>query len=530
MFAWDTGATLLAPLVAIVMALVTRRVLPSLAVGVVMAGVVAREGRIGPVDCLFPAFLEGEAAPEGGMVCAVAGYLGGAVLDGDDTTIVLFTLFVAMMVGVMSVSGATRRLVAAVERVAKGSRGSMIASWLAGFVVFFDDYANCLVVGSSMGPVCDRNGVSRAKLAYIVDSTAAPVASLALVGTWVGYEVGLLDQALEAAGQGAGGGFELFLTALPYRFYGVFALALVGIVAFTGLDWGPMLGAERTARAAARHPAAADHDHRDGNLLLAALPIVVLVAITFGYMVIDGIEALQVPVADAAFYEILGGADAYAAMWWGGMMGLCVATLGAAMQATPFTQIGSGARDGALSVLQGIAILYLAWTLGNAIGDTEARTFLTSSLGTWLAPWSLPAAVFVLASLIAFATGTSFGTMSILLPLVVPLAVDLGGDAVGIVAGATAAVLAGASLGDHASPISDTTVLSATGSSCELVEHVRTQLPYALLAGVVSLIVGYVPAGLGASPWLLLPIGIALLFGVHRFLGEDPGAEVAEAA
>ncbi|MCB9666054.1 MAG: Na+/H+ antiporter NhaC family protein [Alphaproteobacteria bacterium] len=519
---WDGGLTLLAPTVAIVVALLSRRVVASLAAGVAVGAVVAAQGRLLPpgADC-FAAAAAGEAPPDAGALCGAFGYAGQAVLSTDNLTISVFTLLVAAMVGVMVDGGAMRTLVAAMEARARGPRATMLASWLSGLVVFFDDYANCVVVGHAMAPVCDRQGVSRAKLAYIVDSTAAPVASLALVGTWVGFEVGLLEDALVQAGQPAGGGFGLFLSGLANRYYSLYALALVGLVAWTGRDLGPMLTAERRARAAA---VATEPDPAPprGAVVAAAVPVLLLVGVTLGAMVRSGIAALEVPVAEAPLYAVLADADAYGSMLWGGVAGLAAAVL-LALRAPglgPQRVVGASLR-GMRTVAAALVVLYTAWTLGNAIGDTGARDFLLGQLGPTLPSWVLPSAVFVLSSLVAFATGTSFGTMSILVPLAVPLAVGMEGGSALLTAATASAVLSGSCLGDHASPISDTTVLSAVGSGCDLVEHVQTQVPYALLAGAVALLLGYLPAGLGVPPWLLLPPGLVALYATLRWVGEE---------
>lgn len=523
--AWDQGLTLLAPVVAIGVALLSRRVVPSLALGVVVAAVVARQGAWMPqgpgheLSCLAG----GAGCEDAGYGSALVSYVVGAVWSVDNLKIITFTVLVSAMVGVMGASGATATLVRAVERVATGPRGAMTASWLAGFLVFFDDYANCMVVGKSMGPVCDRHGVSRDKLAYIVDSTAAPVASLTLVSTWVGYEVSLLDAALAEVGR-PGGGFELFVTALPYRFYGIFALALVGLIAWTGRDFGPMRESEALARGQATGVEGLAPPSW-GTALRAAAPVGVLVGVTFAWMLTTGITALSIPVAEAKLYELLADAAAYDAMLLGSIGGVGVAA-GAGLASGRLDGVGlrAGLTEGIRAVSGALVILYLAWSLGNAIGDTEAQAFLTSVLQGALQPWALPTATFLLAAFTAFATGTSFGTMSILIPLAVPLAVGLGGASQGIVAGTTAAVLAGACLGDHASPISDTTVLSAAGAGADLVDHVRTQLPYALLAGVVSIVVGYLPAGFDVSPWLGIGVGLAFLAVTVRLVGRPATA------
>lgn len=523
-FAWDGGLTLLAPVVAIGTALLTRKVMPSLLAGILVAAIVARQGAVAPLgggeaSCV----LGGEGCEASGFLTAMTSYAADAILNLDNLTITGFTLLVAAMVGVMSASGATERLVRGVERFARGPRGAMISSWLAGLIVFFDDYANCMVVGNSMGPVCDRNGVSRAKLAYIVDSTAAPVASLTLVSTWVGYEVGLIDDALASVGR-AGEGFALFATALPYRFYGIFALALVGILAWTGKDFGPMLAEERAARPH-RAPPSSTPPPSGMEILTAALPVLTLVVVTFGLMLYTGIRALEQPLADSPIYAVLDGADAYRSMFMGGLLGWLVASaLGMRSGLTP-SRWQAGTRAGMGGVFEALVILYLAWSLGNAIGDTEAQAFLSSQLDGRLPPVWLPTVTFLLAGVTAFATGTSFGTMSILIPLVVPLAATMAGSTPEILAASTAAVLAGACLGDHASPISDTTVLSAAGCGADLVTHVRTQLPYAALAGVVSVVVGYGPVALGLSVWVAIPAGLAGLVGAVHLLGTHADPE-----
>ena len=489
---WDGAVTLLAPVVAIGMALATRRVLWSLASGALVAGWVAAQGDV--ADGLG----------------RVVGYVWEAVSSADNLTIATFTVVVAAMVAVMGASGATRLLIAGVERVARGPRGAMVASWLAGFVVFFDDYANCMVVGRSMGPVCDRYGVSRAKLAYIVDSTAAPVASLTLVSTWVGYEVGLLDQALATVGR-EGQGFELFLTALPYRFYGIFALILVGIIAISGRDFGPMLHAERAARSQAM---ASDSPEVVPwrRVFGAAGPVLALVVVTFGLMVQTGLQAEGMVWGETPLFVILGEADVYNAMLAGSVVGWLLAVLqGFGARTLTGAAIASSTWEGLHTVGEALAVLFLAWSLGNAVGDTSAQAYLAAQLSGSFPAWLLPTVVFVLAGITAFSTGTSFGTMSILVPLAVPLAVELGGDSTAILSGTTAAVLAGACLGDHASPISDTTVLSAAGAQVDLVTHVRTQLPYALLAGSVAIVLGYLPSALGLHVAVCIALGVAAL-------------------
>ena len=440
----------------------------------------------------------------------------------DHAIIVGFSVMVAASVGVMSASGATRALVMIIERYAKGPRGAMTVSWLGGMVVFFDDYANCLVVGNAMGPLCDRFKVSRAKLAYIVNSTAAPIASLALVSTWVGYEVGLVGQALAQAGSDARA-FDVFLQALPYRFYSIFTVVFVGTVALSGRDFGPMAIEERAARSRSNTASLARVKAQQvGHWWIAAITVLTLVVLTFYLMISSGRQSLGADAANAALFEVLGQADPYGSMFIASLTAFAFAAL-LTVGTRTLSPVGvaRSAWKGATTVFDAIAILVMAWALGQVIGHTNAAQFIAAVLTDSLPVFLIPTATFLLAAGTAFATGTSFGTMGILIPLVVPLAVGLSGDTVGpVVYSSTAAVLAGACLGDHASPISDTTVLSSIGSKVDVVLHVKTQLPYALCTGLISILAGYIPVSLGLSPWVALPLGMVTCVAVVMIVGR----------
>jgi len=494
----SSGAlSLLAPAVAIMGALWTHRVVPALGAGIVAGALVASGG-----------------APVAAMQ-SVAEHLRSAVFDFDHARITMFSIGVAIAVGLMGAYGGTADLVRSVERVARGPRGTMVASWLAGALVFFDDYANCMVVGATMGPLCDRHRVSRAKLAYIVDSTAAPVASIALVSTWIGYEVGLVSDALpadlgqtlaSALPQGGDVGFAVFLGALPYRFYSLFTLVFVGAIAASGRDFGPMLAEERRCRAEPVPTPA--HDLPRGGAWRGVLPVATLIAVTLGTLIWTGATALGDRLATARPFEVLGSGDSYGAMLTGSAAAVFVASvLGFATAKWTPRAWGRHVIGGARPVLDALLVLYCAWMLASVVQDTGAALYLQGLVGPLLPVWSLPTVVFLVAAVIAFATGTSFGTMSILIPLAVPLALQLAPQAPHILFASTGAVLAGACFGDHASPISDTTVLSAAGSRVDLVTHVNTQLPYALSTALIAVLTGYLPAGLGVSPAIALPVG-----------------------
>ncbi len=502
---WDGGLSLLPPVVAVFLAWITRRVVPSLAAAALVAAAVATQGDL----------LEAPAL-------AVTTLLDN-LLDPDNATITAFSVAVAATVGVLGRSGGTRALVERVERVATNRRRSMTASWLAGAVVFFDDYANCLVVGSSMGPLCDRHGVSRAKLAYIVDATAAPIASVAMVSTWIGYEVGLIAKELEAVGSDLAP-FGVFLEAVPYRFYCLLTLAFVGAIALTGRDFGPMAEVEAGTRPEPRVEA---ESARVPPLWVGLLPVGTLVFGVFGLLIGHGVYNLGGDVVGKAPFEILDAANPFLDMAVGASIAFLVSlATGAAAKVSP-PELARAAWSGTKSVAMALAVLYLAWTLGSLIKQTHAADFLASLLEGRLAPELLPFATFLLAGMTAFGTGSSYFTMGTLLPLVLPLALQLDPTGGPIVLASMAAVLDGAVLGDHVSPISDTTILSALGSGVDLMTHVRTQMPYAMTVGAVAVALCVLPAGYGISPWVLVPVGMAVCVAVVRLLGRVPRAEAA---
>ncbi len=491
--------TLLAPAIAIGTAWKTKRVMLSLSMGIVVGMVVA------------------VALGAGGSVEVVSIVARDTIWSIDHITITVFSMFVAGMVGVLDHTGMMADMVKGLDRWVKTPRAAMVASWCAGWGIFFDDYANCMVVGSAMGPVCDEHKVSRAKLAYIVDSTAAPIASLTLISTWVGYEIDVLNKALETVDR-AGEGFEIFLSAIPYRFYGWLALILALMVATSGRDFGPMLREESLARHGP-DPKVTEHA-ATGKAWRALIPVLALILVTFGSMYAQGIR--ENAGADVPLWQIIGAANPFSSMLNGSIVGLTLAlVMGAASGSR--AEAMSGMLDGFKKLLPAMAVLYLAWALGSAITLSGAQEYLTGLLGGWFPGWALPLVTFCAAAITAFSTGTSFATMGILIPLVVPLGVTLVPEHVEFLLPATVgAVLAGAIWGDHASPISDTTVLSATGARVDLVTHVETQLPYAMLAGVTAALIGYLPAGFGFRPFLSIGIGVVVMGAVLLWRGKHP--------
>ncbi len=508
-----SALSLIPVLLAVALTLSTRQVVLSLGLAVFSAALLLEGGN-----------------PWAAVVRAVDPFMLDAIADRDHAKVTLFSLFIAATVKVSSDAGGTRALIALVAPLARGRRSGMVATWLAGMLVFFDDYANCLIVGSSMRPLTDRLRISREKLAYIVDSTAAPMATVALVSTWIGFEVGLMDDALQARGV-QGSAYSFFLAGLPYRFYPLLTLAFTFFIAASGRDFGPMRQAEAQALAAAPPP---DEDApHPGKALLAALPIATLVGVTAGSLWTQG-RASAGP--EAPLFEIVGGANGYDAMLQGSTASLLLALL---LATVSFRDRGARAASAAIAgmseLFEALVVLILAWTLGSCLGELGTAQWLLAAMGDSLPLWSLPGLTFLLSAAIAFATGTSFGTMAIVMPLVLPMSLDLAPfaevSAAGFIPLATAsAVLSGATWGDHCSPISDTTVLSSTGSGCDHAAHVRTQLPYALAAGAIALLLGHLPAGFGLSPWLLLPLGLLGCAATVGLLGKRGDSQESTAA
>lgn len=508
--------SMLPAILAISVALVTRKIFLGLGIGVVAGALVAQGG------------------DPGGSLEAIYRYVFSAVFDQSHAAIVIFSFLVAATANILTDSGAVTALILRLGNLASRRRSLMGTSWLAGMVVFFDDYANCLIVGKSFAPIYDRCRISREKLAYIVDSTAAPIASIAIISTWIGFELELIDKALKGL-PAPGSAFSVFLQSIPYRFYSIFTLAFVACIALTGRDFGPMARMELEA---ARRPQSQRDlqeptpDPRLARLAFASIGLLVL--LTVAALVLSGWSRTANAGRSATVLEIVGNSDPFQSILVGSAAAFAFAVLSSLklkLYSMPLLlrSVGSGFR----SILGALTVLYLAWTLGNALEEAGTATYFSSLLQTTVPAWILPGLSFLLAAGTSFSTGSSFGTMGILIPIILPLGIALGpGSDSMVLYAATGSVLAGASLGDHMSPLSDTTVLSAAGAGVDVVGHTRTQLPYACTVGTVALFLGYLPVGLGVSPWVLIPCGVAACLLVIRFLGRplpvtpSPGPQI----
>ena len=474
-----------------------------------------------------------------GLLDVFTVFIVNALANPDHAAIILFTMMIGGMVGIITRNGGMASIVRVVVSKAKSAIGGQVSVWLMGLMIFFDDYANTLVVGNTARSVTDHLKISREKLAYIVDSTAAPVVCLALVTTWIGYQVSLIDQAMAGIDGLAGTtAYSMFLHSIPYSFYPILAILFVLAVAASGRDMGPMYRAEVRARGgdvearAGEAMPAMDSDTLEAKPdvpmrpINAFLPIMILIIALAAGMVITG--------EGETLTDIVGSADPYTAMMWASFIGALVAAgMSVGQRILSAHETVDAWYGGARATLFGMIVLILAWSMSAVTTDLNAKGYLISILGDTLPVALVPAVVFVLAAITAFSTGTSWGTMGILLPLVLPLTwavmtVSGVADASGmhIMYSAIACVLAGAVWGDHCSPISDTTVLSSIASGCDHIEHVRTQLPYAFLVGIVAISIGTIPAGYGMPPWVSLILGAAILLAVLRFFGRNADESV----
>jgi Na+/H+ antiporter NhaC len=521
--------SILPPLVAIVIALVFRQVVLALLSGIWLGNL----------------FLEGYR-PLAALLRIVdrdvIRTLSDPAQGSDHVSIVVFTLLLGGMIGIMHRMGGMQGVVDRVARLATTPRRGQLAGWLMGVTIFFDDYANTLIVGNSLRPLTDRLRISREKLSYIVDSTAAPVTSIAVITSWIGFQISLIGQSFDSLGVDRNP-FGAFIAAIPYCYYSILAILFVLFVALMNRDFGPMLSAERRARATGKTAA-------DGAVPLSSIdaenaapapgarprwanglvPIVVVIGVAFAGLVGTGREALAARGESGGLLAAIKEADSFVALLWCSMAGcLAAAFLALAQRLLTLTETVAAWMNGIRSMLVAIVILVLAWCIGSVCVGLHTADYLVHVLSGVLEPRFLPLAVFLVSMGISFSTGTSWGTMSILTPIVIPLAfgaaraAGISGGAFDAILGASiGAILTGAVFGDHCSPISDTTIMSSMATSCDHVDHVRTQLPYALTAAAAAILCGYLPMAFGLPAAASLALGAGALVVALRLLGRSP--------
>lgn len=528
---WHTGDPIsvwsaLPPILALVLAFATGKLVLSLGLAVVVGAVISQ----GP----NPAAFVPHALVEYGWKATFS--------DPFKLWIFTFTTLLIGMVAVVTRAGGVQGVVQRLAKVAKGRRSVQAVTWLMGVAIFFDDYANTILVGSTMKPLADKARISREKLSYLVDSTSAPVAGIAVISTWIGYEVGLLGDLSKGLGLGLDG-YGMFFAALPFRFYCMFTLIFGGLVVFSGRDFGPMLKAERRAwetgevsRKGARPLSSGSFQSAEAKAgvphraHVAVIPIAVVLGTVLVGFLLDGGALGTVASSPLSLLSWKLWRDAFGAAENSTFV-LAMATIAGSVVAFGLVLgqrlLGPGESlstfvKGMRSMGLAIAILTLAWAIKATCDDLGTQHFLVSGLRDVVHPTALPLLIFFLASVVALATGTSWGTMGILIPTAAPLAFHLGGMEVMFLS--LAAVLDGAIFGDHISPISDTTVMSSIASGADHLDHVKTQLPYATVAMGAAAIFGYGWNAMGLPygwSWVLGPgLMAAVVFGLGRRVVE----------
>jgi len=516
---------ILPPLLTIAVALMFKRVVPALFLGIWMGAWAINDfGLFGLWTGLLDTFQV---------------YVANALSNPDHTAIVLFSMMVGGMVGIISRNGGMQGIVNHIVKWADSARHACLATASLGLAIFFDDYANTLVVGNTMRPVTDSMRVSRAKLAYIVDSTAAPVACIAIVTTWIGYEIGLIGDSISKMEGLDTEAYLLFLNTIPYSFYPVLAIAFVFMVSASGRDYGPMLTSERLAKINGSASSAEQKDSpqetddlkpvegKPQRAFNAYIPVLVMVLGMLVGLYVTGKQG-SADMANPTLKDIIGNANSYTALMWSSLASMMAAALlSIGQRIMDLEEVVNAWFHGVRAMLMAMIILILAWSLGEVTDILKTADFLVSILGDALPTFILPALVFVLAAATAFATGSSWGAMGILFPLAMPLTWAVmvahgqaGPEHMHILYSAVSAILAGAVWGDHCSPISDTTILSSLASGCDHMEHVRTQLPYAMTVGGVAILLGSIMTALGSPWWVGMSLGLVVLWLILRFYGK----------
>jgi len=550
--------SLIPPLVAIVLALLFKEVVLSLFLGVFSGAFIA--GGMQFSNILY------------NLLEVVQRYVITALNDSGHLSVIVFSLLIGGMVAIISRNGGMAGVVLALSKYARSAKSSQFITWVLGIAIFFDDYANTLIVGNTMRSVTDKFRISREKLAYIVDSTAAPVSAIAFITTWIGAELGYIEGGISQLENfdTSLSPYSIFISSLKYSFYPVLALAFIVILIWMERDYGPMHKAEVRARTTGQVSSASNLDEDEPNMedlspvkgaplkwYNAVIPVITVILITILGLVSTGMESITASLAEKGIQanswgsawgqmnvllegqngffmkmgKLIGDSDSYVALLWASLSGVVVAIImtlaGRIMKLLDTIHVMT---TGFKTMLPALIILTLAWALAITTEELHTATYITNLLRDSISPVMLPPIIFVLAAAIAFSTGSSWSTMAILYPIAIPTAWGVcmaqgydTSDSLEILFNVISTVLAASVLGDHCSPISDTTILSSLASDCNHIDHVRTQLPYALTVGSVSILAGTLAALLGGG-WLvcfvLLLISLATLVFIVRSVGK----------
>ncbi len=509
--------SLLTPFIAIVLSFITKQVVLSLATAVFVGATIINSGN------LFTGFLR---------MCDT--YFVGTVADSWNASLMLFILAVGGMIAVMSRMGGMQAMAVAMAKKAQGSKNVLVMTWVLGIIIFFEDIANSIIVGPTMRPVSDEAKISREKLSYVIDSTAGPVTDMAPISSWVAHEIGMIALAFTSIGMEAANVYGIFLQTIPYRFYNIFAIAMVIIVVLMQRDYGPMYKAEKRTRLTGKLYADGAKPMMSKELDAmnvaegaplrirnAAIPILVFILVTIAALWYTG-GGMDAGFTLEGIAMAFGNTDAASSILYSVIFTsvLCI-VMAVAQKIMTLKEAIDVWLSGCRELLFTVTILLLAWSTGGVMSDLGTGAYISGLVGGSIPGILLPMILFGISCLMAFSTGTSYGTSGIM----IPIAMGIAGGEVGDLAIVTiAAVTCGAIFGDHCSPISDTTIMSSMGSASDLMDHVKTQIPYAITVAVVAAI-GFILAAAGVSPLIIVPLGIVILIGIVRLVGKSTKLE-----
>ena len=510
------------PLLAIILALVTKEVIISLTLGILSGTLIIAHGNPFLAITIFT-----------DKVAAMTG-------DSWNVRILLFCALLGAFVSMLSKTGATKAFGLWASKYLKTKKSVLIFTWFFGLIIFIDDYFNSLSVGTVMRPACDEKKISRAKLSYILDSTAAPVCILAPISTWV---VTVMSYIRDSEGFSSlnMSEFIFFIRMIPYSIYPLLTLTFVVLISLCLKDFGPMKRSEDAAQNGKLFneelygacPGNLETSSNDTakwfDMVIAILVLIIACIVMFpittymGLVGTDGIENISQAFSSMSVSEAFIQTDASKSLFYGAVISLIIMYIYyIARKLLNIRSAGNSIMEGVKSMVPALVVLALAWTIGNVIksspedGGLGLAAFLSETVkGGGFPLWLLPAIGYLLGCVIAFSTGTSWGTFAIMIPIIIPIATGLASNLTGdallnVLLINVGSVVSGAVFGDHCSPISDTTILSATGSNCPLLEHVTTQIPYAGLVAIASFI-GVLIGGISLNPVLALSSGFVIM-------------------
>jgi Na+/H+ antiporter NhaC len=519
--------SLVPPILAIFLALATRQVLIALFLGIFSGAFIIYDYN------LFKAFAR--------MLDTI---LIQSINSPEKISIILFSLVLGGVVGIISKNGGTYGIVDSIRKIATNRKRGQLATFLMGVFIFFDDYANTLIVGNTMRPLTDKLKISREKLAYLIDSTAAPIANIAIISTWIGYELSILTDNLHKVGLDYNP-YIFFIKSIIFNFYPLFSIIFIVILILQNRDFGSMYKAEKRASESGQllapgamplsnfaDPALEPVKGTPFKWYNGLIPILTIILVTVFGLYISGLEQVDsrllapgIGVVRRISF-IIGNSNSFNVLLWASFSGTVVAILlSLGQRIMNLHETMEAWVSGIKAMVPAALILTSAWAIGAICSEVRTAEYVVHLSQKHVSVYFLPTIIFISASLISFSTGTSWGTMAILLPITIPLAHELAlvhqldpSHHYSILLISFTSVLAGATFGDHCSPISDTTIMSSMAAGSDHIDHVRTQLPYSITVAFISILFGYIPAGFNISPaFSLLGGGIFIFFFLRKF-------------